>query len=212
MTAERGRQSEALLMRLIILALAVTVELASLAVADEEPVRIPLKEIWAYEMPGTLDINQLDQGRAQKELVEPLLANIEENWANDRGSAVPGEGLEALRAFYKIKLKEREPALLSKKLPISIVFYTRLLYPYVHLHSIAKERNVVTIRYHLIPHRTADSTQHIALIPLGKLCPGKYVVKLERLPMDGSKEFGLPEPSQEQERKICKPFSFTVTQ
>ena len=55
------------------------------------------------------------------------------------------------------------------------------------------------------------SSQHLALIPLGNLPAGKYVVKIERLPFE--KEYvarGFREPSPRQINNVCDSFSFVV--
>jgi hypothetical protein len=184
---------------------------ASLATAEEKSVEIPLKTIWAYRMPGTRDINELDGGKAQKEFVEPLLKHIRDTWDNDHGLAVQGEELEALQRFYRIEVDEIKNCRLSADAPISLVFFNKPTYPIVHLQSVEKEGNRITVQYRLNPHRTAYSPQHLALIPLGKLDPGKYIVKMKRMPMGKSyRKTGLPEPSPNQESNICKSFSFKV--
>lgn len=184
---------------------------ASFAVAEEKPTEIPLKSIWAHRMPGTRNINELDDGRAQKTLIGPLLKHIRKTWNNDHGVAVQGEGLDALKHFYRIEVEGENIESLPPNVPISIVFYTNLTDPYVQIRSVTRKGNQITIHYHFTPHRTAVSPQHIALIPLGKMTPGKYDVKIERLPLE--REYvdqGMREPSPEQVNFVCDSFSFLI--
>ncbi len=174
---------------------------------------VPLKDIWAYRMPGPRDMNELDGGKAQKTLVEPLLKHIRETWNNDPGAAVQGEGLAALQQYYRIEVEGQEKGVLSAAAPISLVFFTKPTGGYIHLQSVVKEcnSNRFTIFYRFVPHESRESTQHMALIPLGKVHPGKYVVKMKRLPMeDKYREIGFPEPSREHESNMCKSFIFVV--
>src|SRR5688572_14501972 len=69
---------------------------------------IPLKEIWANRMPDTRDIRELDP-------VNPLVLEIEKAIGfppqdeAQRGFAVEGEGLEALRAAHAIFVDKTKP-------------------------------------------------------------------------------------------------------
>lgn len=193
-----------------ILALAVAISSASCSLAEEKPVETPLKEIWAYDMPGTRNIDKLDDGKARKELIEPLLENIQESWDRDdnRGMAVRGEGLQALQEFYRVKVKGKDRQTVFKADdPISLVFYTKPTGVYVHLQSVLREGNQFTIYYKLVPHAERIGSQHLALIPLGKVAPGKYRVNIRPLPL----ETGHPDLLPRQIQRVSKPFSFAVT-
>ena len=56
--------------------LAATFSTVCLATATEERLEIPLENIWAYRMPDTRDINDLDDGKARKKYDQPLLELI----------------------------------------------------------------------------------------------------------------------------------------
>ncbi len=181
------------------------------AAADAKPMTVPLKDIWALKMPSTREIRELDKSVAQKDFLQPLLNHICDTWNNDRGLAVQGEGLDALRQFNAVEVDGKQQPSLTSDGPISLVFYTKLTGFYVHLSSVEKQSNRFTIRYHLVPHKTRESTQELALIPVGMLLAQKYVVRVERLPLE--KEYqdqGYPEPPSEQSSRICNSFGFMV--
>jgi hypothetical protein len=184
---------------------------ASLAVAEEKPVEIPLKSIWALDMPGTRDINKLDEGKARKELIEPLLENIQEYWDRDdnRAMAVRGEGLQALQEFHRIKIKGADRQTVFKADdPISLVFYTKPTGAFVHLHSVVRNGNEYTISYKLVSHTEKIGSQHLALIPIGTISPGKYRVNIKPLPLEKDDH---PDLLPLQAKRVCKSFSFAVT-
>jgi len=172
---------------------------------------IPLKSIWAWNMPGTRDLKEFDDSEAQQKIIQPLLNHIRESWNNDHGVAVQGEGLEALQHFIRIEMDGEKPDLLSPDVPISLVFYTKHAGLFVHLHSVEQKGNRFVIRYQLVPHRERVSTQHLALIPVGKLSPGKYVVNIEQLPMEKQyQDIGYPKRMSEQVKNVCNSFQFIV--
>jgi hypothetical protein len=189
------------------LAIVLAVSISSPAFGEE----IPLKEIWAWGMPGTRDLKEFDDSEAQKKIIQPLLNHIRESWNNDHGVAAQGEGLEALQHFIRIEMEGEKPDLLSADAPVSLVFYTKHAGLFVHLQSVEQQGNRFVIRYQLVPHRERVSTQHLALIPVGKLAPGKYVVKIEQLPIEKKyQEAGYPERMPEQAKNVCDSFEFMV--
>lgn len=196
-----------------ILAFAVAITLASCAVAEERPVEIPLKEVCAYQMPGTQDVGKLDEGQAQGFLVEPILKTLQRHPREpERAFAVEGEGLEALRNVYKVRVAGEDP---PKHLPagkkMSIVFFSYLDQPAVQLHHVEREGMEIVIRYRFRPREELGLTSHFALIPM-KLPPGKYQVKIVESPM-AKKYVDLgfrPIPKSAALEVICRPFEFIV--
>ena len=182
------------------------------SVTTAEPVTIPLKDIWAYGMPGTRSVGRLDSGKAGVELVVPLRKAIKDRWRNDFGFAVPGEGLEALRQFHRIKATNGKTVPLTEGMPNSLVFFTDFSASYVHISRVERQGNAFTIFYQFVPHETREMTQHFALIPVGILSAGKYTVRIERLPISSSlRDTGFKEPAEDYGAKVVsRPFNFIV--
>lgn len=183
------------------------------AAAAAKPMSIPLKDIWAYRMPGTRDINELASPKGEESLVETVLKQIRGIRSEDHGMAVLGEGVDALRAFHRIRTEGLSRNQIAFDAPVSLVFFTKSQGWYVHLMSVEKAENSnrFTIRYRFVPHETAESTQHLAVIPLGKLPPGKYTVRVERAAMEKTYlDLGFPEPPPQQIAKVSGSFGFIV--
>jgi len=125
-----------------------------------------------------------------------------------RGLAVAGSGLDALKHVRKALL-ENEKAELSGE--VSLFFYSLPLPYYVRLDQVERKGNEFVIRYHFVTHATKNMTIHFALIPLGKLSPGKFRVKLTQLPVKQGR-LASPKPIDPKvvERFVCRSFSFEV--
>jgi hypothetical protein len=189
----------------------------SIAIADgqnEQPTVqiIPLKEIWANRMPDTRDIRELDP-------VNPLVLEIEKAIGfppqdkAQRGFAVEGEGLEALRAAHAVfvdndKKKARDTFPAGSE--VSAVFFAHDTHPFVQLHKVERQGNRINVYYRFVFHETEETMRFIAIVPLGKLSSGKYRVDVIRSPMGAGSR--LQQVTDEVARRIvCQSFSFTVT-
>ncbi len=187
---------------------------------SEEPVEIPLKEIWAYNMPGTRDINEFGSSNAKESLVQRTLLGIRNTWRSQEGMAVSGEGREALENIVRLREaledSNRHPGklkwnVLSTNGPVSLAFYTKGTHPYIHLEKVIKQGHAFTIKYRPIPQQTAMSRSTLALIPVGELPSGKYRVIVEQLPI--AQEYvdrGFPQPQPELINSISDSFGFVV--
>lgn len=199
-------------------AIAIAAGCASLAAAEEpEPkaVEIPLKEIWAFRMPGTRDVHQLEPevyGESSKivpvdeherrldsslvlqtQLALTPPANSEEGRAAPRlgnakrGFAVSGVGKEALIEAHRVLVKKEKPRrVFPADSDVSLIFFSHLSGTYVNLKSVRRLGNEVEIRYQFVPHYTSSMSAHFALIPVTGLSPGKTTVKIIQMPMDPS--------------------------
>jgi len=205
--------------------------------SSEEPgIEIPLGKIWAWEMPGTKDIRTLEPkhfgpavrqlpGQPQYDLVESSLwyqIYMAIDFSPEKqpvgpGFAVAGTEHKALAAVTEALKQNLKPL---QTFPfgaeISLFFFTRDSGWPLHLKSVVKSGNTLTIRYYFVPHRSTgfiagSSNRYFALIPLGKLPVGNYVVDMvqtmEKKYTGGDfqtvgKEFG--------EKCVCKSFAFTV--
>ena len=202
-------------------AIALALVLFSCAAIAAEPVTIPLKDVWAYQMPGTMDVRELEPNvygkDAQKLSVDErqrgyessLIKQIVVHLADESsekvsrpGFAVAGIGLEALRAAHAVIVKNEKPKALPADGDTSLVFFTREFNYYVHITEIEHKGDTFKIQFRFVPHNSKDATVHFALIPVGKLAPGKYSVQITQGPDPIKPEW--------ERRIVCQPFPFTV--
>jgi hypothetical protein len=181
---------------------------------------IPLKEIWAADMPGTRNIRELEprtEGDHRK--YGPLMHEIykrlqrSEGWGRPdagAGFAVSGSGTAALNAAYDtlVDRSERREALPSGE--ASLIFYARRSPMFCYLEEIQRVGNVIMLHYGFTAHRTGNITSHFAIIPLGKLSPGKYTVRLEQRKVIWADSVTRLEPLKDELVKqiVSQPFSF----
>lgn len=94
----------------------------------------------------------------------------------------------------------------------TLVFFSHPSSYYIRLVSVTRQGNQFTVRFKAEPHYTAESTVHFALIPLGKLPAGEYLVRYEQVGMDRKYfERGfVPFTPQQERRLICRHFNFVV--
>jgi len=200
--------------------------------ADSEVKIIPLKGIWAYQMPGTRDVRELEpdhygdslKGLSSTEQVQKQkdsltyqidaaaeLAKLGKPAAP--GFVVSGIGAEALREAHAVLVKGQKP---RESFPanskLSIVFFSRAFEYYVHLDKVERRTSTITIRYFFVPHHTQVMTAHFALIPLGEVPPGEWKVETVRSPIPPSPKLAgmAPPPAAADSITICRPFSFVV--
>lgn len=189
---------------------------------------IPLSEIWAYRMPGTKYIVELDpyyappnldeKERNKRSVIRKMIRRLalprEEKLAGE-AFAVKETGLEALKQAEEVLSSGQEPThTFSTHDNISLFFFVRLLSAYVHIDEVTREGDRITIRYHLVRHITQNSSTNKALIPLGKLPTGKYTVEIVAGPQQvegGDSENQFRELTQaELDRYVSRGFSFEV--
>ncbi|RIK61693.1 MAG: hypothetical protein DCC65_18570 [Planctomycetota bacterium] len=183
---------------------ALVVAVAGTSAAAEE---IPLKEIWAFKMPNTKDILELDVDR--EPLVHALLAQIRDTWNQEKGMVVPGEGRDALENVYRIRVNREKRSQVSPDEPLSLVFFTNATGHAVEIQQVERKGNHFTIRYRFVPRMQADSPQYIALIPIGPVGVGKYSVEIDPLPLEKKyRDLGLSEPGERQINNVCDSFTF----
>jgi hypothetical protein len=201
---------------------------------DQSRVRtIPLDQIWAYEMPGTRDVRELEpdnfgvrirnlrsaeQAIKKDESLTYQLRNLLGRAKFDEqalpGFAVLGSGKEALRHAHAVLVKGQKP---RKEFPpgseISLVFFSKVFDYYVHLDNVKQRGTRITTSYFIVPHR-GDPTAHFALIPLGELRAGGWQVHFVRSPLTKAKSTEanvFPEPDAAWDSiVVCRPFRFVV--
>jgi hypothetical protein len=201
--------------------------LVCLFMVTAKPKAIPLDEIWAYQMPDTRDVTELqpkipDPGKLSKEELfrkSPILQiqrslNERPKEGEKAGPAfvVVGTGEEALKNAHSVFVKkdEKEPVrFFPSDTDLSLVFYSYMSGRYVHIKSVEQSDKLITVKYQFVSHQTQEVTHHFALIPLGKLSPGTVQVKIKELPP-------VNEQNEEVERIpspksiVCDSFSFRV--
>ena len=174
-----------------LLALLVFVFCCSISFA-EEPVTIPLNEIWANDMPGTKDIDELHKQWRPEDIRRLLQKPAPKEESARPTFAVQGKGFEALRNSYEVLVKEKDPKRsFDANTEISIVFFSRDDNWYVHLQSVELKNKTITLSCNMVTHETQETTRHFALIPIGKLSSGKYQVNVVVSQVDKS---GQPKP------------------
>lgn len=184
--------------------------------------QMPLKEIWAYQLPGTKDIEKLASDADGK-----LLHTIFESWHEraDRlkykdmsrpGFAVQGSGIDALKRVHKVFVEDAKPT--NVFLPdedITLVFFSEIGGNRVHIKKVERQGTKIVISYQLEPYPGGGRRYlNLALIPLGKLPAGNYRVGMRQLPRDEKYlSWGFSKLDEEWSGAyLCRPFSFTVSE
>ena len=202
------------------LAIVLVVSISSTALGEE----ISLKSIWALDMPGTRNVRELEpkpeaglsaDELISRSLVEQIRWSLNPNfWPKDGQKAgkafvVAGSGLDALREAHGVLADkiERSSAVAADK-ETTIVFYAYNSGRSVLLDEVIRQGDTVTVKYHLHAHETLKSTTHFALIPLGKLTPGKIQVNIQRSPDTGPSGLVRRFKTVPADRIVCGSFAF----
>jgi hypothetical protein len=205
-----------------------TMLLVSLASADciadtgkEVTATILPDQIWAFDMPGTRDIEksvpQADFRRLEEVFKLSYIRAYRREFKNISrpGFAVAGSGVSALRAALAIFEKGVKPSSkFSSEDEVTLVFFSE---PprgnQVRILKIKQHDRHFEIQYRLDPDFVRNSIQTFALIPIGNLRIGEYRVEMRQLPREEKYvKLGYGSLDEEWSRNfLCKPFSFTVT-
>jgi len=184
--------------------------------ASEKTVGIPLKDIWAFEMPGTKNVLKI-KGPETDRLVAEIRQAISADESNPKGPrsafAVEGVDGDALREVHAVIVERKKPRnAFPKGSLVSIVFFSKPAGSYVHLQQVESTENSIEIRYQFVPHRTRDVTQHLALIPFRTQSVNKIRVDIVQSPMAPEfTKWGIkPLRPDWAEEFISKPFTFEV--
>ncbi|MBX3426064.1 MAG: hypothetical protein KF688_10325 [Pirellulales bacterium] len=198
-------------MRWLLVVFAIAAGWSQVNAEETESVTIPLEKVWGLRIPNTRDLTSLNEAKNNTPIMLPLLKHIRDSWQDDPGVAVNGVDTVAFHQFNKHELgNEKQPELTSDA-PVSLVVFTRFLGGSLELVEINQQGRTFVVKYRFTPHEAAESTQHIAIIPVGKLGKGEYLVCIERLPIERKlREAGFREPPKEWDKRISRSFRFTV--
>ncbi|HEX4412469.1 MAG TPA: hypothetical protein VH107_02500, partial [Lacipirellulaceae bacterium] len=177
------------------------------AAAEEKPKsdvqEIPLKDVWAYRMPGTRNMKNLEpnaygqnvcqlamdeQDKREKEslnfqIIRCLSSeNVNRPKPARPGFVVLGTDADALREAHGVLVDDHKaehsfPA--GSKL--SLVFFAKAFNYGVGLDQLQRQGNKITIKYFFAPNIT-DPAPQFALIPLSDLPLGEIEVEKVRVP------------------------------
>lgn len=181
---------------------------------EDKPVTIPLKEIWANNMPDTKEIGSLAKQDPRLTGITSALGFPPKEEAKP-AFAVQGKGLDALREAHVVIVdKKKSRDTFAAGSDVSVVFFAHETRSYVHMHKVERQGNNVNVSWRFVPHETEDMTRHVALIPLGKLPSGKYRVNIIRSAMPQKYiDLGFRPTSEEVARRVvCGSFSFSVSE
>jgi hypothetical protein len=177
---------------------------------------IPLREIWAYEMPGTRDATLLGAvktpfGRSNatiKALTRLFTARLQKREKAGPAFVVEGNGETALKNMVA-GLDSEPEEYLPANTDISLVFYAHFNSYYVGIDAVKQIGKKFIVPYQFVSHHQGNMTFHFALIPLGKLPPGEYKVEMEQLPTID--ELGRRvEHREDLSRNVCQSSTFHV--
>lgn len=207
-----------------------------------KPVTIPIDEIWANEgregrrlrdlEPDLFiyrdtpeNIKKYSSPQALQEAVErskqSLVIPIERAMARMRatekakprhGFAVAGIGRDALQGVHDVLVEGHDPSEFFRTgCDITIVFFS-LPGPGVTIDRVERKKQVISIYYVMHSGGKPAHTWNLSLVPVGKLSPGKYHVRMIRVPEKERRHpafFPPIEPGRERD-VVCRPFSFVV--
>lgn len=157
-------------MNLLVIVSCLLVMSASAHAVADDVVQIPLKNSWALDMPGTIDIRSLEpncfgdvlKGKSSAEqvrlqenslLTKCLVALRKSNQQQPQPAfAVHRTGLEALKnARARLTKSEKPPKSLRPQDEVSVIFFSRLYGAHVHIEEVRQRDAHVEIKYRFVP-------------------------------------------------------------
>jgi hypothetical protein len=189
-----------------------------------ELVTIPLERIWAYEMPRTRDVRELEPKLAIGATVDEMARQsdvwkifkvlgqrLKEGEKAGAAFAVIGKGTDALKNASAVLAAKNEeyPTIAPAQTDLSLVFYSYKCGRYVHLVNVERSPGLVTVQYQFVIHPQQIMSRHFALIPLGKLPEGTVKVQIEQVAPGDKPGRWVPAESDLQ-RLVSDSFKFSV--
>lgn len=189
---------------------------------------IPLNEIWAFKMPGTKDVRELEprvdvhdpkfKETWQHSLVRQMVSFLSSGAPSQGEKARPGfvvigtdkKALQEAHAVLKDKNNVDWQQQLPKDTELSLVFFHYVTGWHPQLESVDQSGDSVVVRYRFIqPEEPSFGAARFALIPLGKLPPGTVNVRFEQMQPRDYRGLKIKE-KPDVERLVCDSFSFEV--
>lgn len=182
----------------------------------EEPVEIPLADIWALRMPETTSIGEMpsdavaESGKRAFSLGQELLKAVQLGERDKQGFAYSGDpGLGLLR--YEDYLSKKATSSCKASEPCFLLLFTYPSVRYAHIKRVTRAGGKVVVSIERTPHQTRNITSHLAIIPLGKLSQGDYSVAFESKRLPPESPYAATEPSAKVLlQAVCQPFDFSV--
>jgi hypothetical protein len=213
---------------LVFLLLFPSVSDAEPAKKDAETKQIPLDKIWAYKMPGTKDVRELEpkldvhdpkfKEAWERSLVRQMVSFLSSGAPREGetprpGFVVIGTGKESLKNAH-ITLKDKsnvdEQQQMPKDTELSLVFFHYDTGWHPQLTSVERSPDSIVVKYKFVqPEDPSFSTPRFALIPLGNLSPGRVNVKFEQEQPVDYRGLRLNQKTNA-ERLVCDSFSFEI--
>lgn len=196
----------------------------STSAEDSEP--IPLERVWAYQMPGTLNVRDLEARPERTDAIDGIKEHTNQsnvskilkvlNRRPDDGETagpafvVLGNGKTALKnAADILSREEKASTVFPPGEDLSLVFFSHSCGRYVRLVAVEQSPGLIVAKYQFVSHATTNMSRHFAIIPLGALSEGGYQVKIEQVePVDQQGKSAAP--IHEPQRLVCGSFSFRV--
>lgn len=194
---------------------------------DQAVKEIPLDQIWTYGMPGTRDVRELEPKRrlgalTQKEYVFGSFVNLIVAYLHnvpkagetaESGFVVVGTGKEALKnaqATLRTRNRKEPEKFFPSNTDLTLVFFTYTCGWHARINSIEQGPGAITVKYQFVAQPVAGfAATRFALIPIGRLKPGKTDVRIVQLPPVDEKNQPA-KPIENPNRYVCGSFSFDV--
>jgi len=187
---------------------------------EQGSVTIPLTSIWAWDMPGTRDVRELEKVlvlRRDEDLIKQIRRSLSKSENKTTkfttGFVVLGHDYEALKNAHAVLVKRNKSGnSISFGKPASLVFFSHSSSQYVHLNEVRISDGKIDIHYKFVPHKTKELTAHYAIVPLTDLPKGKYFVDMKLDPLSKEQIAAGFKPVEKSyvQKIICRPFTFTI--
>lgn len=185
----------------------------------EEPIEIPLSEIWALDMPGAHNVYELAPEDARREFNELLKEVKQQLYKLPRdGSAMPeafayagGPARGPQLLLDRLRNKTTAKSVVTQGDPIFVMIFSGNDVRYFRFAGAAWKENTLEIMCEFIPHRTRNESVHFAILPIGNLPPGTYSLTFKHKPLPATSPYADSEPGGPLLLKVvCQPSTLQV--
>ncbi len=159
---------------------------------DPQAISIPLDRIWAMDMEGTRNLRELEKdptvGNGRVDEIVSALIDISHDLRSKeklakQGFAVAGSDAVALRNVHAILVGGKElPRSLPTQSDVTLVLFLYFSAVDFQVRAVEHREHTIDIKYRFAQYPERIMNMQVALVPLGKLPPGTYDVKMDQLP------------------------------